>query len=438
MSTTRSGFNSTASAYEGGSGIVSAANHSGTGRVAALDGVRALAILWVLIHNVGSPDAGASGVPLKIWILMVNAGWVGVQLFFALSGFLITRILLAAKGGEGWIGHFYARRLLRIVPLYYAFLMFMLFVAPHLEALGPLHPHDTRSSLWYWTYLVNWAAPFGGVMGTMPHVWSLAVEEQFYLAWPLLVAAWSDRTLAISCLLMTLSALFMRAAVHLMFPGEVGSAAAYELTIARWDTIALGALVAIALRHSRVRELLARNLVHIVGVVLSGLLLLTVVQRGLPARGWVTELVGQPLTGIASATLVLACVVTGGLTTRGARLQRTLVGALSTAPLRTIGKYSYAIYIFHSPVHRVLHEYAVTWLNAGGGTQRFCMHIAYSALVLAISLAFARVSWLLLEQPFLALKRYVPMPSASGPSGGANGFSRGSSIRPHAVPPSLR
>ena len=434
MPTTLPAFNATAAIYDGECGIVSAANYAGTGRVPALDGVRAVAILWVLIHNVGSPDTGTTGVPLKIWILVLNAGWAGVQLFFALSGFLITRILLDAKGGEGWIGHFYARRLLRIVPLYYAFLTFMLFVAPHLTVLGPLHSHDTRSSLWYWTYLVNWAAPFGGVMGTMPHVWSLAVEEQFYLAWPLLVAAWSDRMLAISCLLMTLSALFVRAAVHVMFPGEVGSAAAYELTIARWDTIALGALVAIALRHPRVCELLARNLVRIVGAVLSLLLLLTLMQRGLPARGWLTELVGQPLTGIASATLVLACVVTGGLTTRGARLQRTLVGALSTAPLRTIGKYSYAIYIFHSPVHRVLHEHAVQWLNVGGGTRRLCMHIAYSALVLAISLAFARVSWLLLEQPFLGLKRYVPMPSASGSSG----FSRGSSLLPHAVPPTLR
>jgi peptidoglycan/LPS O-acetylase OafA/YrhL len=105
------------SAYEGESGIVGSGSDEAAVRIDALDGIRALAIILVMIHNVGSVAGPSSGTALKLWGLLSNAGWIGVQLFFALSGFLITRILLRSAGTPGWMKSFYARRALRIVPL---------------------------------------------------------------------------------------------------------------------------------------------------------------------------------------------------------------------------------------------------------------------------------------------------------------------------------
>ena len=396
--------------YEGESGIVSAPDHAtAPPRIAALDGIRAVAILWVIAHNVGSADEGPTGLALKLWTVVSNSGWVGVQLFFALSGFLITRILLDSKGADGWLRSFYMRRLLRIVPLYYALLAFVFLVPPHVPALAPLLAGGHRSTLWYWAYLSNWIAPFGGLAAPLPHVWSLAVEEQFYLAWPLLVAAWSDRALVRACAAMVVIALVVRLSLHFLLTGEEGSAAAYELTVARWDTIALGALVAIAIRHRRAEKFLRTHLFGIVVTLVVAVLGMTAVQRGLPARGLITELVNQPLTGLLSAAVVLACVIDTSPSSAGAWLQRATVRMLSVRWITTIGKYSYGIYIFHSPVHRVLRPYVSGWLATGTGNGRFAAHVGYSASVLGISMLLALITWNVLEQPFLSLKRYFPM-----------------------------
>ena len=402
--------------YEGESGMISAADHDPSDRrVAALDGLRAIAILWVIIHNTGSPAAGPSGIALKLWSLASNAGWAGVQLFFALSGFLITRILLDGKGRAGYVRNFYARRLLRIVPLYYLFLVGMLFIVPHVPALAPLTTTGHRTTFWYWSYLSNWVAPFGGLVAHTPQVWSLAVEEQFYLAWPIVISSLGERALARTCIAMVVSAFIARALLHAAWPSQIGSDAAYEFTVARWDTIALGALVALAVRHERIEYQLRKRLLAIFIAVVLLLVAVTVVQRGLPPRGLVAELVNQPLTGLFSAILVFICVTRRIPASGAAQLQRAVTWALSARWLAIIGKYSYAIYLFHTAVHRVIYPYALPWLIDGSPSYRFVAYFAYCTIVLGISLSFALLTWHLVEQPFLSLKRRFPMPT--GPRG---------------------
>src|ERR1700741_4392574 len=151
-------------------------------KIPQLDAIRGIAILVVVVHNLHGLDFP----PLS---LVTNYGWMGVDLFFVLSGFLITGILLDTKLSEHYFRNFYARRGLRIWPLYYAVLLFMFVVVPLLR------PQDTaelfqRSSPW-WSYplflqnfLVNAPALAVGPLGVS---WSLAVEELFYLVWPFFV-----------------------------------------------------------------------------------------------------------------------------------------------------------------------------------------------------------------------------------------------------------
>ena len=400
------------SKYEGESGMVSAANSATVARHnGALDGIRAVAILWVIMHNVGSVDDGPMGLALKIWALVSNAGWVGVQLFFALSGFLITRILLEGKGGAEWIGSFYARRFLRIVPLYFAFLFVMLLVAPRIPVLSGLVAPGHRTTLWFWLYMSNWIAPFGGLVAYMPHVWSLAVEEQFYLAWPLVIALLSERGVMRVCIAMTLSSLIARGLLHATMSLHAGSDAAYEFTIARWDTIALGALVALVVRDGEMELFFRRHLLLILGSICGAILAATAAQRGLPARGLFTEIVNQPLTGMFAAFLVFTCVARRSPSVGGARLQDIVIRTLSANWLAIIGKYSYAIYLFHSPIHRVLQPYGRRLLSEGGANERFVSLVAYCSVVLALSFGFALISWRLIEAPFLSLKSRFPMPA---------------------------
>ncbi|HLL88149.1 MAG TPA: acyltransferase, partial [Tepidisphaeraceae bacterium] len=172
----------------------------------ALDGLRGLAILLVMVSHYVAPPAGGGRWGL-VFRRAADAGWVGVDLFFALSGFLITGILLDAKGKPGFFRNFFARRTLRVFPLYYGVLFVVCVLLP---ALGLLKLGVPLSQRWLWLYATNlfpllrsadgagfffpnsWDLQFG-------HFWSLAVEEHFYLAWPLVVYALGRRPLMVTC-----------------------------------------------------------------------------------------------------------------------------------------------------------------------------------------------------------------------------------------------
>src|SRR5437870_557283 len=165
-------------------------------RVRALDGLRGIAILMVMLYH-QTVMVGSTGIDrfVGFWTL---SGWIGVDLFFVLSGFLITGILSDSKGATGYFRNFYARRVLRIFPLYYGVVAFSLLILPYiphwkLENLARIKGDE----LWYWTYLSNFsiAAHAAFRHGILDVSWSLSIEEQFYLMWPLLVLLLSRRSL---------------------------------------------------------------------------------------------------------------------------------------------------------------------------------------------------------------------------------------------------
>lgn len=392
---------------------VSATDHPGArheeARLTPLDGVRGLAILLVVIHNAGGVHGGRDSLPLKLWAIITNAGWVGVQLFFALSGFLITSILLESRGRPGYYKSFYARRALRIMPLYYAFLIFIIFIAPHFQLFSPLVVTTPPSTAWYWTYLTNWIEPFADMPPALVHLWSLAVEEQFYLAWPLVVAALANRKLMWWCMAIIVSSLLFRLSFHEFLSTNSEQVAAYTFTIARWDAIALGAIVAIIARDANLR---AKFNAHIgLLLTLSAVVAVTVIglERGLPAVGTIGERIGQPLAGVVSALLVLACVLT--VTEKVPNKSATvLAGVFSVRWLRLLGKYSYAIYLFQTPVRLVLLSKAPAVFDSGTPTERFWLLMAFIGIVLGVSWILALITWRILEAPILRLKRYFPRP----------------------------
>lgn len=380
-------------------------------RDTALDGLRAIAILLVVAHNAGSVAGPLDGPLLRAWALVSNAGWTGVQLFFALSGFLITRILLDNRGIPGAMKSFYVRRALRIVPLYFATLLVLFYLVPHVPALSAISLRGPRSTLWYWFYLSNWVAPFGGLAIALPHVWSLAVEEQFYLVWPFVVGALTARSLLLACGILVVGSLCVRIGLHAVYPEHIASAAAYKWTVARFDALAMGALVAIVQRNARGRAFLQERLGAIATLSLTALVLVAVIGHGLPPEGIVTECVTQPLSGFVSALAVFALIAPNR--EKGSPFVVAAHRLMSSRPLERIGRYSYALYLFHLPLHLLLYPYAVVSISHGTPTSRFAVLLAYTGCVLGLSLTLAKLSWVCIERPFLSLKRHFPMPRAA-------------------------
>src|SRR5205823_1934832 len=137
----------------------------------------------------------------RIAVVLVEPGWSGVDLFFVLSGFLITGILCDAKGRDGYFRNFFTRRILRIFPLYYGFLGVVFLLLPRVTPFGRHLAALLHYQVWYWTYLLNVLISLRGwpPVADFNHFWLLAVEDQFYLVWPFVVYMLGRRALLAAC-----------------------------------------------------------------------------------------------------------------------------------------------------------------------------------------------------------------------------------------------
>ena len=216
------------------------------GHIPALDGLRGIAILLVMFyHFTQTYIYYFSGILYKCF----DIGWCGVDLFFVLSGFLITGILFDAKNDPHYFRGFYMRRVLRIFPLYYGFL-FVLFVLVPLEHPFPslIRQHITEQ-VWLWSYLTNFAYCFSPQYFIqklhLAHFWSLAVEEQFYLIWPAVILFLQPKTAIRVSAICIGAALFLR---FVLIWDHVNAVTIFNLTPCRMDSLATGALCALLIR----------------------------------------------------------------------------------------------------------------------------------------------------------------------------------------------
>jgi peptidoglycan/LPS O-acetylase OafA/YrhL len=385
------------------------------GHMTALDGVRGLAVLMVLIFHFIGNMLPTGWIEHSI-VAVANYGANGVELFFVLSGFLITGILYDTHNRAHYFRNFYMRRVLRIFPLYYGVLALLFFVAPLIPLLrGPTLDYLVDRQAWAWLYAVNISIAKDGAwsFSYLDHFWSLAVEEHFYLFWPLVVlllARWPRTLIAVS-LTTALGAMLAR-----LIGSLVGLSwwTTYVLTPFRLDGLALGAFLAVAARQPAGLERLVRALPRVVAVA-GGLLAVTFVWTLLVSRRWL-ELV-LPVRA-ALVLMLLACLVVWALI---APKQSATSRFFRSRSMVFLGTYSYGLYVYHHFIsyylttNRTELELA-RWLGSHGAAVALQATLGASA-----SLAVAYLSYELFEKRFLRLKRLfttVKEPASQRPAAG--------------------
>ena len=309
--------------------------------IPALDGIRGVAVMLVMMHHLMPLEQVGVGLGVT---RLVGTGWIGVDLFFVLSGFLITGILHDTKQDPHYFRNFYCRRALRVFPLYYSVLFIVLVVVPYAVTVLPIgagHREAVLQSvrgasehqIWLWLYLNNF---FGHSYNMLAHFWSLAVEEHFYLLWPLLMVKFDRRGAMRVCLLVVAAAVLSRFA-WFMWPALPREP--YIVTFCRMDSLAIGGLVALLLRGPTPQEALKRWGARI--MLLSGVLLLLAVIRegGLQHSGPIMNLIGYTVLAIFFASFLMWMV----LLSEGS----LPIKVASFGPLRMLGRISYGLYVYH-------------------------------------------------------------------------------------------
>lgn len=367
-----------------------------------LDILRFFAFFAVFIHHALPRnatfyiDAGLSPTATQWLLAAKSAGAFGVDLFFALSAFLITELLIReyVARGKFSLSSFYIRRALRIWPLYFAFLAATALVIPIII------PQDRFG----WTYLISFALFFGNwicVTSGLPFsvaspLWSISVEEQFYLGWPLLLRVFGMNRIKQLAIAMLAVGLTVR--VLLAILGIVDDAV-WCNTFARLDPIALGALLAFVLRR-RSPQLNTVFRLLLCGLALASWLL---VSKYLSLDG-PTSVFTYFGSALASVVLLLAFL-------------KTNAPLLHRAPftwLVYLGRISYGLYVFHLFSLTLMSEFLS--IPVLGIPLNFERRLLFSFL-LTVILAAASYRWL--EQPFLRLKKrfsYTPVQEADVPN----------------------
>jgi peptidoglycan/LPS O-acetylase OafA/YrhL len=340
--------------------------------IPAINGLRGLAVIGVLLFHLGIPKC--------------SLGWVGVELFFVISGFLITRILLNTRQDQSYFKNFYARRTLRIFPIYY------LVVITYTAVVFFLSAGDLRSLPLYYVYLqtIPQLRSQFSVAPMLGHTWTLAIEEQFYLIWPLMVFLLKGRKLLIVIILMIFVALGLRF-VSLKFanPFLVDGWLGVQL-----DALAAGAAVAYTSRIYD-RHVMQRWLS--VAFFLGSASLLILVSRVGTQVFWTPKIWGRTWYGPLVMS-ILACTFSGavGLVAVGHRWTRWL----EFRPLMSWGRISYGIYLFHP----FIFLFVDAIVRHTGQVHGHLVSRSVILIKLALAYLVALISWKLIESPINQLK----------------------------------
>jgi peptidoglycan/LPS O-acetylase OafA/YrhL len=360
------------------------------GHINSLDGLRGFAFLMVFFFHYGN-----SAHVQSRWIdasMMVTTGlWSGVDLFFVLSGFLITGILLDTREDPNYFRNFYARRALRIFPLFYGVLFLLLALAPL------LHLRWRLGHLALFFYMGNVAGHLDPSLNELPpavnlvHLWSLAVEEQFYFVWPFILFWVRDRVRLIRfCAGAIFVGFVLRCLLLWLVPNHAQEWSYGEL-VTHSDGLVCGAIAAVLVRRFDLREIIRRSRLPLV-LSIAGMVWIAAYNRGFNYHNVTATLFLFPLLAVFFTCILLRTIQPG---TFFSWLGQRRV-------LRFFGKYSYGMYVYHrlfspllgrmlEPLQRVVGSRAL------GG-------VMYVALVLALTCVVSVLSFQLYERPWLRLK----------------------------------
>jgi peptidoglycan/LPS O-acetylase OafA/YrhL len=359
----------------------------------ALDGMRAVAFLAVFaFHYLGLP-----------W------GWGGVNLFFVLSGFLITGILFDTQDDRYRARNFYLRRGLRIFPLYYGTILLIVAIYPIFRwkwSWGWLIWPAYVGNLARFIHTFAVGSPFDSMTqaalfsGRFPHValwclsfWTLCVEEQFYLIWPWFVFFIRDRrTLIWVCAAAVATVPVLRALAPHYLPQYMSDAHVIRFaTPFQVDSLLLGGLVALLRRGSHRRGLLISARIVLGVLSAAGLMWFVLVPAAHHGRVEYVYPSWEQTWGVSYINLVSACLIIQSL-----EFGSTTYRLLTPLPLRSLGRIAYGCYIFHEPLHPVFLLLRPHFL------QHTTLVIAGIAFVCTVGISWASFRWF--ESPFIRLK----------------------------------
>jgi peptidoglycan/LPS O-acetylase OafA/YrhL len=373
-----------------------------------LDGLRGLAVALVMLAHVtlfGAPRTRLDALLSAPFAL----GWCGVDLFFVLSGFLITRILLATRDSHSYYTTFWARRALRILPLYWLLLAFLLLIVPRIAVLAPLGRlwlSDTHpTGFWYWLFLSNWKVAISGWDSqALSIVWSLAIEEQFYLFWPFVVRRLDEKQLFGVCLAIAAGAMALRLA---LFAAGADPLLSYVATVCRLDPLAIGAVIAVLSRREgglaphagRARWILfgAFWLFSTMAFYFRAQAPLATVDAVTQNMNPWMQIFGFSALAVGFGALLVATLM--------APADSLLARCFELRWLREIGRVSYALYLVHVAIWIAIKPALLAVILPW--PYPLAQLVAWS-VVGVLSYAVARASWVLLESRVLALKRHFP------------------------------
>jgi peptidoglycan/LPS O-acetylase OafA/YrhL len=374
-------------------------------RMPELDTLRGIAVLGViLLHGFYWQY---SGLHFAGWqralLLATKAGWLGVNLFFVLSGFLITGILLDSRDRSGYYRRFYARRALRILPAYYLLLIGLAVLRQaSLSYLG-------LSSI----YLANLTVLFG-VPNDYGPLWSLAVEEHFYIVWPALVRRAKLRSVAALALGICLAEPLLRAAAFEM--GKAGGIATYTWFVA--DGLAMGGGLAVVLRTAisrrRVRAACALLLALAAAAGALGAPFGVLTRHNLLGAALQLTVVNLAFAGVLLLALLLGT--------------SAWQGYVNSSGLRFLGYISYGLYLIHLSIFRIYDKLSqLFWPQLQPRDGFFGLVVLRFVCVAGLSVGFAYLSRKFFEERFLRFKERLNS-NEGWPAAGLSSSSPGSQL----------
>ncbi len=368
-------------------------------RIKELDGLRGVAVVLVMaLHIFKRAAYFTDHALLETFTTITTVGWVGVDIFFTLSGFLITSILLRSKTEEHYFRNFYVRRALRIFPLYYAAIALVLLFAPKVE---PEFTEQLSTALPIMLlYQQNWALLFNGFHITqyLGITWSLAIEEQFYFIWPFIVYKLSREQLVKASVGYIVVSIIVRILGTLFWPSiSQASTFFYYTSFARFEEMLFGGLLAVFITyegsHEKVRRFAAPLFIISLAVFII-LHLMSLPDSLHPAYSSIPLTLGGYTTAALFSLGLIGVFIT--------HPPENILRRIFQNPILTfLGKYSYSIYLFHMTAALILLD--VFWHSELRGWKPY---ILYSVTTYIVSVLIALLTWNLLEKHMLSLKKY--------------------------------